>query len=202
MRRTRGQQALWGMEGLSAFKPYAYPCERCGLAILQRDGVGRIKRFCSAHCRYADRYYLRRRTHCETCKRELERPGRKRCRHCARMRAIWDRLQKHGLSCSAVWAMLDSQNHACRVCHEPIAIGGMHVDHDHAHCPGEYGCVLCVRGLLCPGCNVGLGSFGDDAQRLRNAADYLDWWALESLARWGVFTPQPPILRSQSPGTT
>jgi hypothetical protein len=50
----------------------------------------------------------------------------------------------------------------------------LHVDHDHGHCPGQYGCSQCVRGLLCYRCNIGLGSFSDDATRLSNAAAYLN----------------------------
>lgn len=50
----------------------------------------------------------------------------------------------------------------CVICggHSGMAI-------DHSHVTGK------VRGALCRGCNVGLGSFNDDKERLQNAIKYL-----------------------------
>jgi hypothetical protein len=45
----------------------------------------------------------------------------------------------------------------------------LHVDHDHACCPGPKSCGKCVRFLLCDKCNVGLGSFSDDPLRMAKA---------------------------------
>jgi len=50
------------------------------------------------------------------------------------------------------------------------------IDHDHACTTGHStarACGLCLRGILCRWCNVGLGKFDDDADRLRRAAEYL-----------------------------
>jgi len=43
---------------------------------------------------------------------------------------------------------------------------GFNVDHDHK--------TKKVRGLLCFGCNTGIGCLRDNPSRLRSAADYLE----------------------------
>lgn len=66
-------------------------------------------------------------------------------------------------------AMLAGQDHSCAVCKTRDAgtvNGAFVVDHDHA--------TGAVRGLLCTGCNTGLGSFRDNSVALRAAADYLE----------------------------
>lgn len=47
------------------------------------------------------------------------------------------------------------------------------IDHDHNCCPGNKSCGKCIRGVLCRGCNSGLGMFGDDPEKLEAAAGYL-----------------------------
>jgi hypothetical protein len=53
------------------------------------------------------------------------------------------------------------------------AQGKLSVDHDHRHCAGGYGCRLCVRGVLCRGCNVALGNSHDSVVRLKALIVYL-----------------------------
>ena len=59
----------------------------------------------------------------------------------------------------------------------PCAICGSrektHIDHDHECCPGRGSCGECVRGTLCSSCNLGLGAFRDDVDKLRKAIEYL-----------------------------
>lgn len=73
-------------------------------------------------------------------------------------------------------AMLEAQGGGCAICGSPPPTDGraLAVDHDHSCCPGRRSCGRCVRGLLCMHCNQGIGRLGDDPDRLRLAADYLE----------------------------
>lgn len=62
----------------------------------------------------------------------------------------------------------------CDLCGGPPAKGrSLHVDHDHACCPGGRTCGQCNRGFLCQTCNMGLGSFKDSIELLTRAVHYL-----------------------------
>jgi hypothetical protein len=76
--------------------------------------------------------------------------------------------QNYGISLDQFADMLAAQDHACAICgtKEPKGRGcTFHVD--HCHTTGV------VRGLLCHHCNVGLGNFRDDPERLTAALQYL-----------------------------
>ena len=68
--------------------------------------------------------------------------------------------RKYGLSLEEVKALKTS---LCQICR---AETGTHIDHDHKS--GK------VRGVLCPRCNHGLGSFKDNVEYLTNAIQYLE----------------------------
>lgn len=83
---------------------------------------------------------------------------------------------KYNLSEAQYKALLQAQGERCAICGTEVAGNRgrlLNVDHDHACCPGHKSCGKCVRGLLCARCNVGLGSFRDDPDRLLSAATYL-----------------------------
>jgi hypothetical protein len=74
---------------------------------------------------------------------------------------------KYGLTPEQVETMRGDGCGICQVVDDPTdRWGTLHVDHDHA--TGR------VRGVLCNGCNNGLGRFKDDPALLRAAADYLE----------------------------
>lgn len=81
------------------------------------------------------------------------------------------RLRRYGLTVDAYHALAEAQEFQCAICgKEPdasrYAIDGFNVDHDHN--------TGAVRGLLCHGCNIGIGAMLDSAQSLRAAAIYLE----------------------------
>jgi hypothetical protein len=76
-------------------------------------------------------------------------------------------LSKYGLTVADYDRMEREQGGVCRICGRKTPRGRyLCVDHCHRR--------LNVRGLLCDPCNKGLGSFEDNAERMREGADYLD----------------------------
>jgi len=79
----------------------------------------------------------------------------------------------YGISIEDFEQMEVLQNSACAICGKIPSLDAnakgnqkvLHVDHDHKTSK--------VRGLLCSDCNRGLGFFGEESERLANAALYL-----------------------------
>lgn len=77
-------------------------------------------------------------------------------------------LRKYGLTPRDYQTLVERQAGKCAICRTADPGSGAsrwHVDHDHA--TGK------VRGLLCAGCNTGIGKLRDDPQILDRAAAYL-----------------------------
>ena len=158
-------------------------CERCGCEIeLSRRGrrtkycgtcaieVGRERnrdrarqkavacRRCGADIAWKED--VSRRIYCEACTQNVP----KYRQH---------RLMRYGLTPLDFELMVEQQGGKCAICRRWLA-GALSVDHDRSCCPGAHSCGKCVRGLLCPACNSGLGHFGDDPDRLLAAGVYLE----------------------------
>ncbi len=75
---------------------------------------------------------------------------------------------KYGLEWDRYIEMLDEQGNRCAICgrHREEFNKELVVDHDHE--TGK------VRGLLCYGCNNGIGTLQDDPDILRKAIEYLE----------------------------
>lgn len=83
-------------------------------------------------------------------------------------RQLRDHLKRtYGLTLEAYDALLKKQNGVCAICQKPCVIHGR-LSVDHRHTTGQ------TRGLLCGGCNAGLGRLGDDIALLKRAVAYLE----------------------------
>lgn len=84
--------------------------------------------------------------------------------------AEYGRRRRYGVEPQEFAAMLDEQDGACAICGQPhdpaVRARALRVDHDHA--------TDAIRGLLCDGCNRGVGFLGDTLDRLRAAVAYLE----------------------------
>ncbi len=84
----------------------------------------------------------------------------------------YNRRAKYGLEPEDFQALLAKQGGVCAICRRPetAELRGKNkalcVDHDHV--------TDRVRGLLCFRCNLWIGYLGDDPERARAAAAYLE----------------------------
>lgn len=83
--------------------------------------------------------------------------------------SIWYR---YGITWDDIRDMLEAQG-GCAIC-GITDVEKWCVDHDHDCCPGGKSCGKCIRGILCDSCNRGIGQFGDCADTMRAAAEYLE----------------------------
>ena len=85
---------------------------------------------------------------------------------------------RYGISLEEYQKKLINQNGRCAICSiefdDSVMNTTPHVDHDHTCCSGNKSCGKCIRGILCRGCNIGLGAFRDNSKTLEKAISYLD----------------------------
>lgn len=72
------------------------------------------------------------------------------------------RARRVALEPNQLWVMLQDEL-ICEICKEPVDLP--HLDHNHIN--GKF------RGILCSGCNVGLGMMKESIANLSSAIDYL-----------------------------
>jgi Recombination endonuclease VII len=111
--------------------------------------------------------YNRREYRCKDCLKSLNGAWRDANREfynkltaAAQMKCLY------GITPDQYQALLTAQGGGCAICGAAPGKRRLHVDHDHA--------TGTVRGVLCGGCNMGIGRFGDDTRLLANAAAYLE----------------------------
>ena len=94
------------------------------------------------------------------CKSKYHQRGRVKTKEDIRR----DNLRKYGVTPEQVSSMAEEQEQRCLICKKETVVLCV----DHCHQTGV------VRGLLCHACNLGIGIFQDDPQKLRDAADYIE----------------------------
>lgn len=124
-------------------------CPNCG----EKD----IKKF------YVDKKGIRTNKICREC-------HKKACNERWHARSPIDRWTsrnyKYGVTKQFLLELYEKQEGKCAICGEiPNTQRGLHIDHCHS--------TKIVRGLLCHGCNVGIGALKEDAKILSKAIDYL-----------------------------
>lgn len=99
---------------------------------------------------------------------------RRECRECS---VIVKLLDRYGITREQYQEKLEQQDGHCAICPAtPEEVGTLCVDHDHSCCPGPKTCGKCLRGLLCPRCNTAIGLLDDNADRMQNAAVYVEFY--------------------------
>lgn len=81
--------------------------------------------------------------------------------------------KRHGLTSGQLNELVIEQNYCCAICKIHLENKHWNIDHDHKHCNEKFGCIECVRGVLCRNCNLVLGFSFEDPTILENAIKYL-----------------------------
>jgi hypothetical protein len=79
-----------------------------------------------------------------------------------RERSVFALCGKYGLTIDQYHALQERQDFLCAICHEDKPL---HID--HCHSTGR------VRGLLCKGCNSGIGMLRESPEIMARAANYV-----------------------------
>lgn len=98
-----------------------------------------------------------------SCK-QCDRAGQKLTAHVARDRNLRGR---YGITLDDYNKMHNEQGGTCAICGLAERVSNRSLAVDHCHATGK------VRGLLCSACNIALGKFQDDKERLLKAISYL-----------------------------
>lgn len=96
-------------------------------------------------------------------------------RRCRRCQSIQFAMAEYGISREEAERLRSVKS--CQICgtSDPGGHGSFHIDHDGpVRTKGERARGYRIRGVLCASCNLGLGHFGHDPERLRRAIGYLE----------------------------
>jgi hypothetical protein len=158
-------------------------CRHCKQPFEYVKTTGPRRYYCSEMCKYQAgeaakkaRAQVTQRT-CACGSTDVSRVGKPVCPNCRKDRRPTEQsvarerrrtLRKYGLTDDDWARMVARQDNRCAICRtdKPGGRGELwHIDHDHV--TGR------VRGLLCHGCNVGIGNFRDDPDLMLAAVEYI-----------------------------
>ena len=109
-------------------------------------------------------------SHCKVCHRARTNASNKAWNATATTEQKRRRyLARHHMTPEQYDELVAAQGGTCAICIAPPRV----VDHDHGCCPGIFSCGECIRGVLCPTCNQGLGLFKESAELLVQASKYI-----------------------------
>jgi len=161
-------------------------CKYCGETFPLHDfeKAKRMREGRSNRCKYCARRKCKERSQglvekwATTDPWETHPTGMKTCPQCRQKKAVrdfsrsthdTDGLQRECKPCQVnryqrrLYGIAPGPGDSCQICG---ATANLHVDHCHA--------TEMVRGILCKDCNIGLGFFHDDTDRLKKAIEYLE----------------------------
>jgi|SRR6185369_3578997 len=127
---------------------------------------------------------------CSSCKQEKElvhfyskrlTQYQSECKECTRVRrSKWWKSEsgrlstantklkaRFGITLDEYLSILKQQNYKCLICGISHSYMGHRLAVDHNHNTGK------IRGLLCKGCNMGIGNFKENTSNLLKAVDYI-----------------------------
>lgn len=138
-------------------------CSRCHVVKPSSD-YGRRK---------ANRKWLR--SVCLACERASVNEYHRQHPEGVRRRNMIGGIRRYGIQVDDFDRMNDNQGGVCAICRRPPTWENRRrLSIDHCHTTGT------VRGLLCDGCNQGIGRFNDDPNLLREAIAYLERFRSQS----------------------
>lgn len=89
-------------------------------------------------------------------------------RNWKRLQRIGDLRRKYGMTLEDYDELYRRQDGACAICKEPFEAHAIHTHVDHCHSTGR------VRGILCRGCNQGIGAFKEKDTIMESAIRYIN----------------------------
>ena len=103
-------------------------------------------------------------TICKSCARKRNKKYRLTHKATKEQKRKWRIKSKYGITQEEYEQLYIAANGACEICHKELDV--LYIDHNHD--TGK------VRGLLCRGCNTGIGMLQEDISTLLKAIKYLE----------------------------